>query len=206
MAQMTSHAGWDAITAAMRALYPDQTDPIHYAPLVSYQMGGGDPLDGISIYDGGTYYHFVTYGFSELYEKESNDPQWSGCGFELTFRLYKSCIHKREREHKNVCGILQTLGRMVFADGDAFQPEEYIYTGQTTGLDADGSSAITGFLTMLDPDLGEIETPHGKVQFIQLVGATDAELRALNDGALTVADLLKKIGDPVTDYARVSTV
>ena len=68
---MPETSGWDAITQAMLALYPGQTDPIHYAPVLSYRLGGNDPLDGISIYDGGSYYHFVTYGFSELYEKES---------------------------------------------------------------------------------------------------------------------------------------
>ncbi len=196
-------SGWDAITQAMLGQYPNQTDPIHYAPVISYRLGGNDPLDGISIYDGGTFYHFVTYGFSELYEKESQHAAYSGLGFELTLKLRKDGIRKREKEHKNICGILQTLARMSFEDGDIFAPEEYIYTGQTTGIDADGSSQITGFLTMQDP-IGTLDTPNGQVQLVQLVGATDAELRALVDGRVTVAELLAKIPDGLTDYTRAS--
>ena len=55
-------------------------------------LGGNDPLDGISVYTAKEpieHWHFVTYGFSELYEKETGDPENSGFGFELTFRLVK---------------------------------------------------------------------------------------------------------------------
>jgi len=200
---MPETSGWDAITQAMLALYPGQTDPIHYAPVLSYRLGGNDPLDGISIYDGGSYYHFVTYGFSELYEKESQHAAYSGLGFELTLKLKKDGIRKRDKEYKNICGILQTLARMSFEDGDIFSPEEYIYTGQTTGIDADGSSQITGFLTMEDA-LSTMDTPNGKVQFVQLVGATDAELKALVGGNTTVSALLEKLPDGLTDYTRDS--
>ena len=200
---MPETSGWDTITQAMLALYPGQTDPIHYAPVLSYRLGGNDPLDGISIYDGGSYYHFVTYGFSELYEKESQHAAYSGLGFELTLKLKKDGIRKRDKEYKNICGILQTLARMSFEDGDIFSPEEYIYTGQTTGIDADGSSQITGFLTMEDA-LSTMDTPNGKVQFVQLVGATDAELKALVDGNTTVSALLEKLPDGLTDYTRDS--
>ena len=200
---MPETSGWDAITQAMLALYPGQTDPIHYAPVLSYRMGGNDPLDGISIYDSGSYYHFVTYGFSELYEKESQHAAYSGLGFELTLKLKKDGIRKRDKEYKNICGILQTLARMSFEDGDIFSPEEYIYTGQTIGIDADGSSQITGFLTREDA-LSTMDTPNGKVQFVQLVGATDAELKALVDGNTTVSALLEKLPDGLTDYTRDS--
>ncbi|CAH0435449.1 MULTISPECIES: suppressor of fused domain protein [Clostridium] len=50
------------------------------------------PLDGISIYDAGEYYHFVTYGLSELYEKECEDKEYSGYGFEFTLKLKKILV------------------------------------------------------------------------------------------------------------------
>ena len=37
-----------------------------------------EPLDGISVYNGGDYFHFVTYGLSELYEKQNGNPERSG--------------------------------------------------------------------------------------------------------------------------------
>ena len=76
--------GWDAIVATFEKIYPTQKEPLHYAPMLSWRLGGEDPLDGISVYDGGDYFHFVTFGFSELYEKESEDKEWSGYGMEFT--------------------------------------------------------------------------------------------------------------------------
>lgn len=37
--------GWDAITAEAERIYPGQTNPIHYATLIKWKFGGGDPLD-----------------------------------------------------------------------------------------------------------------------------------------------------------------
>ena len=48
-----SAMGWDAITAEFERIYPDQTNPKHYGTLIKWALGGKDPLDGISIYDGG---------------------------------------------------------------------------------------------------------------------------------------------------------
>lgn len=69
--------GWDAITARFEQLYPGQNNPQHYGTLIPYSLGDNNPLDGIIIYDGGEFWHFVTYGFSNLYEKHSgDDPEW----------------------------------------------------------------------------------------------------------------------------------
>ena len=40
----------------------------HYGTLISQKFGGKDPLEGISIYYSGDYWHFVTYGLTELYD------------------------------------------------------------------------------------------------------------------------------------------
>ena len=72
--------GWDAIDEEAKRIYPGQDNPKHYAALIKWRFGGPDPLDGISIFDGGDYWHFVTYGLSELYEKESKRKKpGSGC-------------------------------------------------------------------------------------------------------------------------------
>lgn len=82
-------SGWDAITEACERIYPEQKAPKHYGTIISWQLGGNDPLDGISIYEGEDYWHFVTYGLSELYEKESENKEISGYGMEFTFKLKK---------------------------------------------------------------------------------------------------------------------
>ncbi len=197
--------GWDAITRAFEKLYPEQTDPLHYAPIISWRLGGEDPLDGISVYDEGDYYHFVTYGLSELYDKESEDFDYSGYGFELTLKLKKSSLKNIEEELNCICGILQTLGRITFENGDVFQPFEYIYTGQKNGMDSKSLSNITGFVTVLD-EIGEINTPNGLLQFVQLVGMTDAELKNIVDKKITVEEMVEKLGHTLTDFNRKSLV
>lgn len=198
--------GWDAIEEAVSRLYHGEPLQVeHFGVLVPWRLGGNDPLDGISIYDGGEYYHFVTYGLSELYEKETDDPEYSGFGFELTVKLKKSCIDDEEGEFRCMAGILQAVARISYNQGEIFAPEEYIYTGQTAGMDVGQKSKITGFITKED-ELGEIMTPYGRLQFVQLIGATDAELKALVDKKMTVPELAQKIGTDLTDYARDSVI
>ncbi|WP_341422524.1 suppressor of fused domain protein [Clostridium cavendishii] len=195
--------GWKAIEDACLKMYPGQTNPKHYGTVVSWMLGGNDPLDGISIYDGGEYYHFVTFGLSELYEKESENKEYSGYGFELTVKIKKDCLEDEEAGIRGMCGILQAIARLTYNEGEIFNPNEYIYTGQTTGMDPEGKSLITGFITKLDK-LGEIETPNGKVQFVELIGVTDSELKAIIDKKLKVIELFERLGTEYTDYKRES--
>ncbi len=89
--------GWDAITAALERLYPGQ-EPKHYATVLKWMFGGPDPLDGVSVWkrmEPVPHWHYLSYGLSELYAKESGDADTSGYGFELTFRL--ACEARRGR-------------------------------------------------------------------------------------------------------------
>ena len=203
--QVLDTRGWEAITEAFEKLYPGQENPLHFGTLIPWQLGGNDPLRGISVYDGGDCWHFVSYGLSELYEKESEDPEWSGYGFEFTLKLKKAGLADEDAEIKTICGIFQALARLTFQNGEIFQPDEYIYTGQTEGMDNRQLSALTGFITALD-EAGEIVTPNGKVQFVKLIGATDAELKALHNKETTVRSIAEKIGSDMTDYTRASVL
>ena len=202
-----SALGWEAIDAEFNRIYPDQPNPLHYGTVIKYMLGGPDPLDGISVYDAGEFWHFVSYGLSELYTKESEDPEYSGYGIELTFKLKKST--NDEEEIKNGCGLLQYVARYIFQTGKVVLPEEYIYTKQTEGIDAQQNSNLTGFLTAADDLANTIDTPHGKVEFVTLIGATDAELRSVYESEtskLEVIKLLEELGNQVTDYDRQSLV
>jgi hypothetical protein len=192
--------GWDAITTHFETLYPGQTNPQHYGTLVSYRLGGNDPLDGVSIYDGGEFLHFVTHGFSELYAKESEDTDISGYGFELTMKLRKLPTVD-ETEIKNVVGILQSLARYVFQSGNVIRPNEYIYTQQKSGFDAQQTSKLTGFATLPD-QAGAMDTPNGKVEFVCVVGLTDKELKSIYEEERTLPEVVKLLDSDVTDYAR----
>ena len=78
--------GWDN---ALYKIYKG-AEPKHMAPIIPFILGGDNPLDGISAYkrmDPVPHWHYITYGFSELYEKESDDRERSGFGFELTLKV-----------------------------------------------------------------------------------------------------------------------
>lgn len=199
-------AGWDAITEVFANLYEEDA-PKHYGVLVSWQFGGNDPLDGISVYDGGDYWHFVTYGLSELYEKESDDMEYSGFGMEFTLKLKKNCYEDEESEIRCICGILQSVARITFNSGELFDTYEYLYTGQKEGMDSRQKSLITGFITIPDEMAGgEINTPNGKVSFVEFIGVTDAELTKIKDKEMTVKELYDMLGTDFTDYSRASVV
>ena len=197
--------GWNAITAEFERIYPGQTKPKHYGTIIKWILGGNDPLDGVSIYDGGDYWHFVSYGLTELYNKESDDPDVSGYGYELTLKLKKYPFEDEEGELKNIIGIMQMIARLTFTKGEIFLPYEFIYTGQTQGIDAQQKSNLTGFITVSDPSVEPIDTPNGHVEFLELIGMTDAELKTLSTVG-TVMDIYQKLGSDLTDYHRASIV
>ncbi|MBP2624277.1 suppressor of fused domain protein [Streptococcus oricebi] len=204
-----SSPGWEAIEDAFKVLYPEQKNPKHYGTLVKYMFGGPDPLDGISVYDGGEFWHFVSYGLSELYQKESDNPQYSGYGIEFTFKLKKKGLVKEEEEIRAACGNLQKLARYVFETGNIILPEEYIYTRQEEGIDLTQKSLLTGFITASDDLLSTLDSPNGKVQFICLIGATDAELSQIHNSDASkeeIRKLLAKLKSQMTDYSRHSMI
>ena len=198
--------GWDAITNLCDKIYPNQENPKHYGTLISWKLGGNDLLKGISIYDSGDYWHFITYGLSELYEKESAIKDVNGYGMELTFKLKKDNYENEENEIKCICGILQSIARITFTKGEVFNSYEYLYTGQTEGIDYNRKSNITGFITVPDDKFHEINTQNGKVNFVEFIGVTDNELKAIQKKRITVNELYKKIGSDVTSYNRNSVI
>ena len=145
-----------------------------------------------------------SFGLTEIYEKETENPEYSGYGYELTFKLKKDNYENEELELKGICGILQSIARITFTRGEIFKSYEYLYTGQTQGIDTKGQSNITGFITIPDKELKSIDTPNGKVEFVEFIGVTDKELLAIQNKELSVEDLYNKLGTDVTSYNRNS--
>jgi hypothetical protein len=191
--------GWDAIDAACARVHGEKK-PLHFGTIVKWRLGGPDPLDGISAYDTGDHWHFVGYGLTELYGKESKNEAESGFGFELTFRL------KRETDEVPpwALNFLQNLARYVATSGNRFGPGHHL---NANGPIAAGvETLIEGVTFAIDPELGEIETPHGHVTFLQVVGITLDELDAMKRWrSQGVLDLMKKASPLlVTDLGRRS--
>lgn len=173
--------GWDAIDAALAPIYGDR-EPMHFGTVVPMSLGGQDPLQGISVYknlEPQPHYHFVTFGFSELYQKESDDPDFSGFGFELTFRL--ACGADAPAQPPNwPLNFLQNLGRYVFSSGNAFDERHHMSLNGPIALGEE--TDITAIMLMLDPQLQEIDTPNGHLKFLQIVGLCTDEHHLIEEG------------------------
>jgi hypothetical protein len=182
----TAH-GWDVIDKAVGALYGDQ-QPQHYAPKVNYSLGGDQPLDGVSIYNdrASKSYHYITYGFSELYSKETDDENVSGYGFELTFRLK----YEKEADVYPVwpVNLLQNIAKTVFSQGLTF--DEY-HTLSSGPVMKDKPTEITGIIFILDPKLGEVQGPNGAFKFLQIFGLTTAEYEGIKSKTIDRVELMK---------------
>ncbi|MBR1929924.1 MAG: suppressor of fused domain protein [Lachnospiraceae bacterium] len=198
-------AGWDAIVAEFERIYPGQRHPKFFKAPLRWINGGKDPFDGILVYDGGDYWHFVGLGLSELYGKVTSNPQVSGWGVEYTFKLKKGQYEDEEAELKNVCEILQSRARDTMNIGEVYQPYQYVYTGQTSGIDFAQSSNLTGFISVPDASVNGINTPNGEVQFIEFVGVTTTELSTMSSPE-KVQEVYALLGTDITDYGREAVV
>ncbi len=172
--------GWAAIDHALAPLYKHADPHAHFGTVLPYSLGGNDPIHGISVYlrtDPMPHFHFITYGFSDLFQKETDDPETSGFGFELTFRLAR----QPDEEHVPAWALsfLQNLGRYVFGTGNRFA------AGHKMGLNGpialETSTAISAVVFTDDPELGDIASEFGKARFLQIVGLTDDEYRLIQE-------------------------
>lgn len=169
--------GWDAIDNALKNIYENQ-EPKHYGTVVPYFLGGNDPLQGISVYmrsEPIAHWHFITYGFTELYEKEWENQEYSGYGFELTFRLKKE---DSETEPPNwALNFIQNIARYVFSTGNGFAAGHYL---NANGPIAVGTNSLIEAIAFVeDEEIPAINTPNGRVEFLQIVGITVDEEDAI---------------------------
>lgn len=185
-----STPGWDAIDAKLTEVYGTQ-EPPHWGTMLSYMLGGPDPLDGISAYtceEGGReHLHFVTYGYSSLYyDEEATGGDFSKFGFEMTFRLVSPVSPAEEPIW--VCNLLQNLARYVFDSGKWF--ENYHWIPANGPINVDYGTDLVGFIFVSDPVLNSIDTPHGKIEFLQAFGITQSELDSLMENTRTVEEII----------------
>ena len=198
-----NQAGLDAIAAKAKQLYPNQKG-MYYGTIIPYGMGGNDPLDGVEIWQsehGVPHWHYITYGFTELYEKESDITEESGFGFELSFRL------KRDGEDQPPIwpiNLLQNLARYVFSTGNVFGPGHHMSCNGPIALETDTKLTALGF--RIDPELGEMDTPNGHMIFLQAAAITEDEMNAMMcwDGTRFLDALDQQLPLCITDLARSS--
>lgn len=187
-------AGWDAITAAVAEVVPDQ-EPLHWG---TDTLPGQDGIYGLSAYRVDDHWLLVTFGLTELFGKDSEDPLVSGFGFELTMRVPAT----GSEPPGWVLQLLDQLGRYVYTTGQVFDDGHRMSPGgPITGAP---DTRLTALAFVTDPQLGTIDTPHGLVQFLAVVGITDDELARMK--ATSTHEVLAALaaGSPllVTDIDR----
>ncbi len=188
--------GWDAIDAAVKALH-GETKPIHkgLAPGVAF----GSPLQGVSAYPEADHWHFVTYGLTELFTKESDIAEISGFGYELTMRV------PRADEDSPPTWPLELLASVAAAvrAGNDFAPGHRLQVGGP--IIGEPGCAMEAVAFVPDPSLPAWTTsPHGSLEFYELVGITPDELVEMQ--ASSTAEVTRRLAESsprlITDPAR----
>lgn len=193
--------GATAIATALAVVHGN-AQPMHWGPTHSVRDGGEDPLDGVSAFPAPGHWHYVTYGLTQQRAEDASfpyQPGLSGFGFELTFRLARL-----EGQPPPVWPVLmlQRLARYVFRSSNVFRPGDHMDLQGPMGGDA--RTAIRGALFAEDPQVGAVETAHGLVRFVQVVGVTLDELEAVKDWSCEGFLRVLAENDPlfVTDLLR----
>ncbi len=183
--------GWDAIDACLEKLYPGQ-EPRHYATTMIDRaiFGGSAYIDGYSVYQAtGGYKHVVTYGMSELYANvEAFGGEFSRWGYEMTIKLPvatdDACLWALD--------MLGHYARYTYRQGAFFEPLQFI-GNHGVPIKADSGTHLTAFMVVNDTELQGMDTIHGRLDFMQLVGITQAELEALMDDPANAARLVERM-------------
>ncbi len=127
---------------------------------------------------------FLTFGLSELFHKETDDPAISGWGFELTMRTPRG--GDEDQPPQWPLRLLTSLGTYVFSASSPFAAGHRMAPGgPITGTD---DTRLTALAFAQDPELNSISTPNGSVAFLAVVGITAGELAQMK-GSSTAAVL-----------------
>jgi hypothetical protein len=120
----------------------------------------------------------------------------------MTFRLASELPPREELIW--VCNLLQNLARYVFESGRWF--EQYHWIPANGPIRADYDTDVVGLAFLLDPVLEPVQSPHGRVEFIQAFGITQSELDSFKDTKETAEGIINhhRRANPllVTDLSR----
>lgn len=201
--------GWEAIDEAFAALYPG-VNPPHLATQMSARamFGGTEYIDGYSLFPSpGGYQHLLTYGMSRVYtDEQAFGGEFSGWGYEMTMKVVAAAPEDAQWAAQS----LGHLGRYTYTSKRWFEPYQFI-SGGGQPLRVGSDSQLTSYLVVPDTEVPGIDTVHGRVDFLQLVGITQPEFEWLAEPSADpqgkgreLAARLAEAGNPLllTDLSR----
>jgi suppressor of fused-like protein len=188
--------GWDAIDAAMKAVHGD-VQPVHkgLVPGVAF----GSPLQGVSAYAAAGHWHFVTYGLTELFGKESDVAEISGLGYELTMRVPRA---GDDPPPNWTFELLANVAAAARAGHDFAVGHRLRLGGPITG---EPECVMEAVAFISDPSLPVwTSSAHGSFEFYELVGITPDELAEMQ--ASSTAEVVGRLAESnpllITDPTR----
>ena len=131
-------------------------------------------------HDSEAHWHYVSCGLSDLHGDARVHPpiqspeQPSGYGFELSFRLRKEAGQNSPPTWP--ASLLNSIAKYVFDSENKLVPGDHINWGKPLDL---SNSLLKHLLVTRDPQIDPLQTRLGRVTFLQLVGITDEELKAV---------------------------
>ena len=137
-----------------------------------------------------------------FYDEENAEDETSGFGFEMTFRLLPFPDYNDKPTW--VVNLMQNFARYVFKTSNVF--DNYHFMSANGPIRLETKTDITAFAFCTDPEMQEIDTPHGHVKFLQAYGITTQEYNDLNERKYSTKTLLDKhrLTNPllITDLTR----
>ncbi len=185
--------GWASIDGAFAGVYPGARSE-HWSTAKPPEEGG--VLAGISAFEGHDWWHFVTYGLTDLFAKRGEDPELSGWGYELTLLAPKA-----PEPPPWAFRLLYGLATTTQQQDRWFDLRHRI----DTGAPIDGAdSALTGIVFCADRVVAPTTFPLGKYDLLQVVGVTPGELAEMRESSTEAVLERLAAADPYlrTDPAR----
>ncbi len=186
--------GWDAIHLAVTRIVGQQ-EPLHWG---TGTLPGQDGVYGISAYRADGHWLLVTFGLTDLFDTtEDEDPDVSGWGFELTLRVPAAGDPPAWSLR-----LLEQLGRYVYSGAKTLRAGHRLDPGGP--ITGKPDTRLTALAFTEDPQLSQISSPNGTVNFIAVVGITAAELAQMKTSTTeaVLADLRNRSPLLVTDVGR----
>lgn len=172
--------GWAALDKVGLTFYPGQT-PHQFTSPTGYDLDSRNPLPAICVWEAANpeHWHYVTYGLTELFEKTSGNPDISGFGFEVTFRIPRQ--PGQEQPPTWPIELLQTVGHYALSGQGGLDTGHMIDLGGplVQATDDGDPTALAAVMTVPDPTFGKVDTQFGSVLFLQLFGVTRDELESM---------------------------
>ena len=169
--------GWAALEHAMHAAY--ERAPVYFSAKET-DVEQDTPVESVACYFVDApepHWHLISCGMSELYDKQFINPEVSGFGIELTLRV--PATDPEIDPPAWPMQLMRNLARYVAATRRPFAEGQHMNAHAPLALDTPCTLSAVCFVA--DAALPTLETPNGRVSFLQVFGLTDDELEAVMD-------------------------